>query len=75
MEIACTAAGRALRVRYENPLRLDWGEYTIGIVQYGDQTWEGGGASLRVPRGELPQAEGPLELKVTLIPKGGDRHV
>ena len=74
-EIACTAAGRALRVRYENPLRLDWGEYTIGIVQYGDQTWEGGGAGLRIPRGELPRAEGPLELTVTLIPKGGDRHV
>ena len=74
-EITCTAAGRALRLRYENPQRLDWGGYRIGTVRCGTLAWEGGGASVLIPREELPETDGPLELTVTLIPKGGDCHV
>ena len=74
-EIACVAAGRALRLRYENPKRLDWGEYRVGTVRCGGLTWQGGGAAVLIPKGSLPETDGPLELTVTLIPKGGDRHV
>ena len=75
-EITCTAAGRALRLRYENPQKLDWGAYGVGAVSCGDASWTGGGRpSVLIPKGSLPESDGPLELTVTLIPKGGDRHV
>ncbi|MBD5118637.1 MAG: cellobiose phosphorylase [Clostridiales bacterium] len=74
-EMTCTAAGRQVRVRYENPLRLDWGSYQIGTVQCGARSWEGRGASLLIVRAELPQIDEPLELTVTLIPKGEKIHV
>ena len=74
-EISCTTAGRALRVRYENPLQLDWGEYQIGSVQCGNQSWTGSGGALVIPRAALPQADGPLELTVMLTAKGGEKLV
>jgi len=74
-EISCTAAEHALRVHYENPQRLDWGEYQLGTAKCGERSWTGGGASLLIPRAALPQTDGPLELTVTLIPKGGESHV
>ena len=64
-----------MRVRYENPLRLDWGSYQIGTAQCGARSWEGRGASLLIVRAELPQIDEPLELTVTLIPKGEKIHV
>ena len=75
-EISCTAAGRALRLRYENPGKLDWGAYGVGAVSCGGVSWTGGGQpSVLIPKGSLPEADGPLELTVTLIPKGGECHV
>lgn len=74
-EITCTAAGRVLRVRYENPHHLDWNEYQIGMVRCGSLSWTGCGPSRRIPRKALPQRDGPLELTVTLSPKGGEGHV
>ena len=73
-QITCTAAGRRLRVRYENPARLAAGTYQIGSVQCGGQSWPGG-ARVCIPRAELPQTDAPLALTVTLIPKGGEDHV
>ena len=75
-EITCTAAGRALRLRYENPQKLDWGAYGVGAVSCGGVSGTGGGQpSVLIPKGSLPEADGPLELTVTLIPKGGECHV
>lgn len=65
-EIACASAGHSLRVRYENPSRLDWGEYQIGKAVCGDKSWQGGDEVV-IPAGELP--DGPLELTVTLVPR------
>ena len=75
VEIACTAAGRPVHLRYENPLHLDFGGYKIGTVQCGERSWTADGGTIRIARAELPQTDGVLELTATLIPKGGDRHV
>lgn len=75
-EIHCTAAGRKLRVRYENPEKLDWGAYQIGTVTAGNRRWtpEADHAVLR--SGELPETGGALELSVTLMRReGGTKDV
>ena len=74
-EIACTAAGHLVRLRYENPAGLDWGGYQIGTVRCGGRSWAGGGACVRIPGAQLPQADGPLEIVVTLVKKEGNGHV
>ena len=75
-EIVCTAAGRRLRVRYENPQKLDWGAYQVGSVTAGDRKWTvlTGGAVLR--KDELPETDGVWELTATLVPrKEGRKNV
>ena len=67
-EITCTAAGRRLRVRYENPGRLDYGQYRLGTVRHGDRQWTGNGGRTLIPRKEMPEGEGPLELTAVLLP-------
>lgn len=76
-EICCTAAGRRLRVRYENAGGLDYGQYRLGTVRCGDRQWTGNGGRTVIPRKELPEGEGPLELTATLLPieEGGFHHV
>lgn len=70
-EISCTSAGHTLEVRYENPEKLDWGQYKIGSVSLGGKTWTGQGAELVIPAQELP--EGPLSLTVILVPADLDK--
>lgn len=75
-KIYCTAAGRKLRVRYENPEKLDWGTYQIGTVTAGNRRWtpEADRAVLR--SGELPETGGALELSVKLMRReGGTKDV
>ncbi len=67
-EISCVSAGHSLRVCYENPYRLDWGEYEIEAAICGKKRWEGRGAELVLPAGELPQGE--LVIAVKLKKKG-----
>ena len=75
-EIRCTAAGKKLHVRYENPEKLDWGAYQIGTVAAGDRQWEAQAGAVTIRREELPEADGVLELTVTLLPReGGEKNV
>lgn len=67
--ISCASAGHRLRVRYENPEGLDWGEYEIGLAECGGRSWQGHGAELVLPRAELPGGE--LEIAVKLVPRKG----
>lgn len=66
-EITCTSAGHSLQVRYENPEKLDWGEYQISSVACGGKTWIGKGTEIILPSMELP--EGALVFTVVLEPK------
>lgn len=66
-EILCTSAGHKLRVQYENPGRLDWGEYEIGSVACGTKSWDIGKAEAVLPQEDLPA--GDLTLTVTLTAK------
>ncbi len=75
-EICCTAAGRRLRVRYENPEKLDWGAYQVGTVTAGDRQWTPEAGRILLRPEELPETGGALELTVTLVPlKGGTKDV
>lgn len=69
-ELCCTAAGRRLRVRYENAGGLDYGRYRLGTVICGEKQWTGSGGRLVIPRGELPEGDGLLELTAELISAG-----
>lgn len=69
-ELCCTAAGRRLRVRYENAGGLDFGQYRLGTVVCGEKRWTGSGGRLVIPRGKLPEGDGLLELTAELIPAG-----
>ena len=69
-ELCCTAAGRRLRVRYENAGGLDCGRYRLGTVICGEKQWTGSGGRLVIPRGELPEGDGLLELTAELISAG-----
>ena len=69
-ELCCTAAGRRLRVRYENDEGLDFGQYRLGTVTCGEKRWTGSGGRLVIPRGELPEGDGLLELTAKLISAG-----
>lgn len=68
-EIRCVSAGRNLRVQYENPSLLDWGEYMIGTVTLGDVNFPVESANVIIPQSELPAADKVLDIKVTLVPK------
>ena len=70
-EICCTAAGKKLRVRYLNPEKLDWGAYQVGTVAAGDRWWQAEEACAVLRREDLPEADGVLELTVTLSPREG----
>lgn len=75
-ELLCTAAGRRVRVRYENPLGLEYGAYQVGIVVCGDRQWQGRSTGCVIPKEELPASQGVLELTVQLIPtEGGTNDV
>lgn len=65
-EISCTSAGHALKVWFENPEKLDWGQYEIGSVTLEERAWTGQGTELVIPSQELP--DGPLSLVVKLVP-------
>ena len=69
-ELCCTAAGRRLRVRYENPDGLDFGQYRLKSVFCAGRQWTGDSAQIVIPRGELPQGEQPLELTAELVSAG-----
>lgn len=66
-EISCASAGRSLKVRYENPEKLDWGQYEIGSVNCEGRSWSGQGAEILISSQDLP--EGPLSLVVKLVSK------
>lgn len=53
-EIECTAVGRRLRVRYEDPSGADHGEYLIGGVVCGEKHFEVNSESFIIPSSELP---------------------
>ena len=72
--IECTAAGRKVKVKYINPLSLDWGEYSIADVKCGGRTWSGKGITVIIPRDELPE-DGHLSFTVTLCRKGESADV
>ncbi len=63
-EITCASAGHTLHVCYENPDRLDWGEYMIQSVICGGQTWAGQGTELVIPAKELPAGELTITVKL-----------
>lgn len=67
-EIECTAAGKRLRVRYENPVGADYGDYLIGSVICGEKHFAVNAESAVIPRSELPP-QSPVEIVVTLIGK------
>ena len=69
-ELCCTVAGRRLRVRYENAGGLDYGQYRLGAVSCGERRWTGSGGRLVIPRGELPEGDGLLELPAALLSAG-----
>ena len=69
-ELCCTAAGRRLRVRYKNAGGLDYGQYRLGTVTCGEKRWTGSSGRLVIPRGELPEGDGLLELTAALVPAG-----
>lgn len=75
--ISCVGAGRHLRVRYENPKALDWGEYAVGTVMVGNRQFTGGGSSVTIPKNELPNNDDVIEINVTLVPvsEGGQSCV
>ena len=75
-EITCTAAGRRVRVRYENPERLDWGEYQVGTVISGDRQWTTAAGGAILSSEGFPQTDGIWKLTATLVPrKEGSKHV
>ena len=75
-EISCIAAGRRVRVRYENPRKLDWGKYQVGGVTDGKQQWTTLADRAIIRREELPDTEGVWELTATLVPrKEGKKNV
>ncbi|MCM1027521.1 MAG: cellobiose phosphorylase [Roseburia sp.] len=67
-EISCHSAGCQLRVRYENPLRLEPSAYKIGKVTCGGREIPGSGKKVVLPRGEL--GGGEVEITAELIPAG-----
>lgn len=67
-EIECTAAGRRLNVRYENPAAADYGNYLLGEVICGEKSFTVNGESFVIPRSELPQ-QSPAKITVTLVKK------
>lgn len=68
-EITCAFMGNPLRVRYENPQKLDWGQYQIESVHMQEKSFRGGGARLVIAREELPERAGELFMEVRLAPK------
>ena len=76
-ELQCTAAGKKLRVRYENAGGLDYGRYRLGAVTCGEKRWTGAGGRLVIPLGELPKGDRLLELTAELVPagEGDDQYV
>ena len=57
-------------MRYENDEGLDYGQYRLGTVACGEKRWTGSGGRLVIPRGELPEGDGLLELTAKLISTG-----
>ena len=74
-EIICAFMGRPVRVRYENPQKLDWKQYQIGTVHMQEKKFDGGGMRLVIPREELSKGDGELLIEVRLVSKGGADHV
>ena len=74
-EISCAFMGRPIRVRYENPQKLDWQQYQIGSACAGGKQFCCDGKRLVLPREELPQGDGELLIEVALVPKGGAEDV
>lgn len=64
--ITCTFMGRPLRVSYENPQKLDWGQYQIESVYIHKKLFHGGAARLMIAREELPEGREELFVKVRL---------
>lgn len=67
-EILCTAIGRRIQVRYENPMGLDWEEYQIETVTCQDRIWTVNSPAILIDKSELPETE-ELLLTVTLAPR------
>ena len=59
--------GRPLRVRYENPQKLDWTQYQIESVRMQDKNFSCGGMRLMIPRAELPEGDGEVFIEVRLV--------
>lgn len=75
-EITCTAAGRRVRVRYQNPGKLDWGEYRLSEVSSGDRQWTAQGDTVVIPKEEFPETDGVWELTAALtLRKKGEHNV
>ena len=75
-EICCTAVGKKLCVRYQNPEKLDWGAYQVGTVTAGDRQWRAEAVCALIRQEDLPETDGIWELTVTLSPReGGEQNV
>ncbi|MBD5469346.1 MAG: cellobiose phosphorylase [Lachnospiraceae bacterium] len=66
-EITCAFRGRPLRVRYENPEKLDWQQYRIGSVSIQGKPFPCGGMRVIIPKEELPEGSGELLIEVRLV--------
>ena len=75
-EISCTAAGRQVRVRYENPQKLDWGEYRVDGASTGNRRWAARNGAVVIPKEDFPETGGVWEITVALTPcEGGEKNV
>lgn len=77
-EIYCTAAGKKLHVRYENPSMLEYGSYRIGRIICGKKHFSCGAEKMVISRRDLPLTDETCDVTVTLEAagkRGGDINV
>lgn len=77
-EIYCTAAGKKLHVRYENPCILEYGHYRIGSVICGQKHFSCGAERIVISRRDLQLTDETCDITVTLEAeekRGGNRNV
>ena len=65
-EITCAFGGRPIRVRYQNPKKLDWGQYRIDSVTIQGKSFSCGGTRITIPKEELPKGRKELLVEVIL---------
>ncbi|MBD5552484.1 MAG: cellobiose phosphorylase [Lachnospiraceae bacterium] len=74
-EIRCAFMGRPIRVRYENPHKLDWQQYQIESIRIREKTFLCNTPQFVIPGEELQKGDGELLIEVRLAQKGGTENV